>query len=506
MGFKKCGEGQDFVYLAHAAAASDFSALEGGSLKPDYFSSDGKVIAEWVLSRKEGTEIYPPTFSTLVVMFPEIGWPTGLDKTVDPSVAAEEVLFSYQSHLGIQLIGLISSAMKDSVDKEGRSEVMDKVISGVKELETLGETTSYSRGIGDDTSELIECFIGKQSGARFSELTMPWKWLSDAMEPIDEGIYTFFARPKAGKSWVTQLIALHWAMVHNQKVLLVDPENSRTELIQRLTAFVFKLFFQNVVKLKMSLSRDIKMTKGQEEFMNLLDKVVKFWGENRNIEVLGKEAIDPKFGGFTITQILKAAKKHGASIIAAEQIHKYVDERASRSSSDVGRLHKAVVRMANEPGIVWLATTQENRQRTKARKGEFPDPSDDSVFGSDAASQNSTFLAHIEKVDLGPNDEDPFLWMFTPLKSRRTSVSGHYFVKFRPCDLMEEMDPRAGAVLFMEKRLEIEDWKDSVIAEVNSRRESKTPDVKVQVRSYSSRPVTHASRLREASKKARGDA
>ena len=93
-----CPHGEDLKYLAWAAASRDFGLLVDGIVRPEYFSDPGKLVADWVISRRTepGAE-WPPSYSTLRLQFSWLFWPDlPVDtKGIDPKFAASELLYSY---------------------------------------------------------------------------------------------------------------------------------------------------------------------------------------------------------------------------------------------------------------------------------------------------------------------------------------------------------------------------------------------------------------------------
>lgn len=455
--YEKCSEGEDLTFLAYCAVTGDFSRLTDGLILPKYMSNEGEVVADWILARRfEGDAEWPPSYEALTLMFQDFDWPDiGGIHGLDPEVPAYDVLRSYSIYSLAVLTRVIQKVMRMQLDDEDWSPLLAKMEGRMTELRTILEPTKQTLVLGEDPDMLRNAIVGSGVQRSLAKVRTPFEWLDKQCRPFIPGIYAFFARPKNGKSWVIQLIAVYLAMELQMKVLLVDPELNGAELVQRLASLVMGVPYKEVSTISLHIADEIPLTPAQEEIMSQLDEVQNKLRNNPYLVILGKDKIDSNIGGFDVDGVVRTADENGCSIICAEQVHKYKDPSlTTRNTSDAMKAHAAITKMSNVEDKLWFVTTQQNREFSP-KKGQLPKPTDEGVFGSDALSQNARFLCHVWKLELEDNDcpdDPPLLWMLTPTISRGRTSLAPGFVIFRPGDVFEELEPQYGRA-FAEARL-----------------------------------------------------
>ena len=446
-----CDRGEDLRFLAYCAISGDFSMLLDGRVKPEQMSEDGAVVAQWVLNyRQAATGSWPPDYDSLKEQFEYLEWPQQKSRSVDPEIAAVDVWMSYRLFQCHEIMTEVQTLSQVLWNDPEYTETIQGSIERLQDLSYIGKPGGRVEKFGTNPDEIIEIVTGVRPTSS-SRLTTPFGFMNDLLVPLDPGIHATFARPKNGKSFYLQLLAVHNCMGEGARArgLLVDPENSRATIITRLAAAFAGVSMHVLRDLHKALLFDEEITHEMRVAKAIIEEAAFEIQQRSELYIIGKEDVDPDYGFISIDRIEDVYEESGASVLFIDQGHLIVDPRRHRASDDLTRrIYKAMERLDQKDDRPIFLTTQDRRPPTAKGELRFPSPSKDTVFGGDAVAQKCQSLMHLQSFEI---DKKSIVSVFTPLVSRNTmsgtSSAPHAFVRASFFNDIEEMDPYQGHAL-----------------------------------------------------------
>lgn len=449
MKIERCAAGEDFQYLAFCALAEDFTTLVDGVVRPEHLSDVGGVIAEWVLGlRNRPSHPFPPTYDALQLQFPQVEWPAvARTRGLDPMYAATQVLYSYKTWQSTQLLGLAQDLADAPLDDAKLTLALEQVEQRLASLRGLGSPRKEIMRVGDDVQQLREMFRGKGTSEQINHFECHLPDIEAMCSPWTRGLYSFFGRPKSGKSFTLLYSAMRHCIHQGFRGLYVDQENDLSTLLTRLACAVAQVDLQRALSVQAKGRHNLPLSHEEVLTLAALDEAAEIIHATSGLRLLTKEHIDPEAGFITVERIFEEAEKHGIDVLFVEQTHKIgLLTGIRRGDNEVTRVHRVTQRLADSPYLV-LATTQEKRSNEKRKedKSRYQAPTDDLVFGGDAVAQNCAGLVHVRKFEL--SDSTSMLQCYTPLSSRNGRLPAPFFVRTVPCTSLEVLDYSEGLAL-----------------------------------------------------------
>ena len=443
-----CKSGEDLAYLSICAISGDWSTLLEEYIRPEYLSQKGRPVAEWVLQKRQTNQDLPSP-EALWGYWSGLDWPEDTPRWVghDPKVFADDILRKVQKSLTLRLNTQLIDLNKIDVSEDfNRAVAISTVQHTLNYLKQISDSSSGIKDIGVDDKENHEVIYGSEEGG-FSRLRTMVAELDKAIRPLQSGIYCFFGRPKSTKTWVLLNILYNIAVLQQEPVLVVDPENGREDVQIRLACIHAKLNFAKVQDAKLKMADGVVLTDEENALLQTAHDSLMDLGVSSKIVLMGKEQFDPKVGGIPAEKIFATAKAEGIKVLFIDQMHKVHNSegQVQKNQNESTMMRRAVEYIDAQPGYAIFCTTQQNRKNDSA-KAKMPLTDAGTVFGSDALAQNARFLAHVHKFDL-PDDDAALQMISIELNRRSRPSSDKIFLINSFCDRVEFIEEDEGLVL-----------------------------------------------------------
>jgi hypothetical protein len=416
-----CENGEDIDFLSACAASGDFSMLVDGVVKPEYLRDDGpRQIAERLLEiRNTNPALFPPTLESLQDSYAGFEWQE-YDEMVDPLIYGLEVLESYKNHMAAKLVLELWVTKSEAPLTSGYYTAMEAAQQTLNKLKSLGEKMAMPERIGASANSVVETLLGKT--VRSGNIDTPWPRFNRMIRIFYAGMYVFFARPKNGKSWILNDIAVHNSLVNGIPGIIIDPENPKEVILTRLACRYAGLSVDAVEELKYKTIHNIEYDAADLQMIVRFEEVAQMIHENSRLYVVGIEAIDDEVGRITTGYIKNLVEDLDAAYVCVDQLHEiHHSELAKRNDTDATRIMKAS-KAISELGIPSFVTTQENRAGLpKDYDFQWHTPSDSNVYGSDGLAQKCMFIGHVRMFKLA----EPYCIPYVDPVTKQSGVVKH---------------------------------------------------------------------------------
>lgn len=468
-------------FLSFCAITGDFSMLVDGSVRPEYLSENGAAIAQWILELRGSTTSWPPNYQSLKEQFPQLKWPrikegaTGLD----PRIAA----FAVYQAMKATYVGEImeSTARLQEIDifteQDEVQEILAYTRSVFQEINYLSKPTRVPKRFGHDPDAFMDAILGRDLPETIRQFEHPDSRVHALVDPLEYGLYVFFARPKNMKSIILQDAAIYHSIIRGYRSVLSDQENSKNVLARRFACYLSGIDADAVKEIRRKYSKRQPLQPVEIEILGTVEDAVFEVFDSSALLLIGKDEIDAATGKLVIDDVLEAAEDWGADVLFVEQMHKYTD-RTLRSNATEWSCVRSVVAKVADSSFATFGTTQERKNDKKRSTKELysiREADEQMVFGGDAVSHNCNGLFHVQKWDLGPND---FLQRITPCLSRDSSDEPFYIRRSLYTNY-EELDFDVGEAMaeahLARARMETEERKKNAAREVTGSDDSGPP-------------------------------
>jgi replicative DNA helicase len=279
-----------------------------------------------------------------------------------------------RAKLYVDMADMMDEALR--LNRDDPHDALDHIRAKITSLTSLHIVTRDS----DLTKEIEEAKAEYQrvkSGAGILGVPWPWDKLNEATLGVQRGeVVYFYARPKALKTWLLVVSAVH-AFKMGRRPLLISKEMPTDQIRRRVHAAFTGVNYHAL--------RTGRLTEKEEKHYY---EDLEAFSENDPFILSGDD--EDKGGVMSVTA---KVKEYDPDIVFLDGVYLMHDDRTNKRTSDwqgIAHITQDLKRMAKQQNIPLVGSTQANRAAEKS-KG---DSKSETAYG-DAFTQDADYLLRI---------------------------------------------------------------------------------------------------------------